>query len=152
MTTRASPAAGVDVRPGRFTFTVGWRAGRARSAFRDESSTVPFEQIGQSAVKRLWRQKREDKTLPIKISPVTTAIISDLHLGATTNRDVLRREAALSALIDALRDVDELVLLGDVIELRDSPVARVLAAARPVLAEIGRAMSARPITIVAGNH
>lgn len=34
-------------------------AGRARSgASRD--STVFFEQIGQSAVKRLWRQKSED--------------------------------------------------------------------------------------------
>jgi hypothetical protein len=33
---------------------------RGRSEAREESSTVPFEQIGQSAVKRLWRQKSED--------------------------------------------------------------------------------------------
>ena len=52
--------AGVEVRPGRLTLTVGCRAGRDRSAFRDGSSTVPFEQIGQSAVKRLWRQKSDD--------------------------------------------------------------------------------------------
>ena len=37
------------------------RAGRGRVAWRDGSSTVPLEQIGQSAVKRLWRQKREFK-------------------------------------------------------------------------------------------
>jgi hypothetical protein len=36
------------------------RDGRGReAACRLGSSTVPFEQIGQSAVKRLWRQKRE---------------------------------------------------------------------------------------------
>jgi hypothetical protein len=32
---------------------------RAREDERSGSSTVPFEQIGQSAVKRLWRQKSE---------------------------------------------------------------------------------------------
>jgi hypothetical protein len=36
-----------------------WRGARGRGAGLLESSTVPFEQIGQSAVKRLWRQKSE---------------------------------------------------------------------------------------------
>ena len=53
----------MEVRPGRLTLTVGVRAGRAFSDFRDGSRTVPFEQIGQSAVKRLWRQKSEDKAV-----------------------------------------------------------------------------------------
>ena len=35
------------------------RGARGRGAGLLESSTVPFEQIGQSAVKRLWRQKSE---------------------------------------------------------------------------------------------
>jgi hypothetical protein len=30
-----------------------------RSGLRFGSSTVPFEQIGHSAAKRLWRQKRD---------------------------------------------------------------------------------------------
>jgi hypothetical protein len=34
-----------------------WRGARGRGAGLLVSSTVPFEQIGQSAVKRLWRQK-----------------------------------------------------------------------------------------------
>jgi hypothetical protein len=34
---------------------------RGRAAGTDESSNVPLEQIGQSAVKRLWRQKSEFK-------------------------------------------------------------------------------------------
>jgi hypothetical protein len=36
----------------------GCRWGRGRVAGWLESSTVPLEQMGQSAVKRLWRQKR----------------------------------------------------------------------------------------------
>jgi hypothetical protein len=35
------------------------RDGRGLTAGLLVSSTVPFEQIGQSAVKRLWRQKSE---------------------------------------------------------------------------------------------
>jgi hypothetical protein len=36
----------------------GGLGARGRGAALLESSTVPLEQIGQSAVKRLWRQKR----------------------------------------------------------------------------------------------
>jgi hypothetical protein len=39
------------------------RGARGLAAGREESSSVPFEQIGQSAVKRLWRQKSEFKGL-----------------------------------------------------------------------------------------
>ena len=46
-----------------------------------------------------------------------TLIVSDLHLGARLGRDVLRRAAALAALLDALDGVQRLVLLGDVVEL-----------------------------------
>ena len=35
------------------------RVARGRGAGLPGSSTVPLEQIGQSAVKRLWRQKSE---------------------------------------------------------------------------------------------
>jgi hypothetical protein len=83
---------------------------------------------------------------------VATAIVSDLHLGAASGRDLLRSEPALAALVDALRDIDELVLLGDVVELRERPVAEAMAAAGPVLAAIDRAMDGRRVTLVAGNH
>ena len=46
---------------------------------RSESSTVPFEQIGQSEMKRLWRQKRD--TCGETIRRMRAAIVSDLHLG-----------------------------------------------------------------------
>jgi predicted phosphodiesterase len=83
---------------------------------------------------------------------VTTVIVSDLHLGAASGRDLLRRPAVLAALVGALDGIEELVLLGDVLELRELPLQRVLAAARPALAEIGRSMAGGRITVVAGNH
>ena len=81
-----------------------------------------------------------------------TAVVSDLHLGASSGRDLLRRAPALTALTAELRDADELVLLGDVVELREAPVAEVLAEAAPVLEEIDRALAGRRVTLVPGNH
>jgi UDP-2,3-diacylglucosamine pyrophosphatase LpxH len=83
---------------------------------------------------------------------MTTAIVSDLHLGAGSGRDLLRRDSVLAALCDALAGVDELVLLGDVLELREGPLGGVLAAARPALEAIDRAMAGRRVTLLAGNH
>jgi hypothetical protein len=83
---------------------------------------------------------------------VTTAIVSDFHLGAASGRDLLRREGVLTTLLGALGDVDHLVLLGDIVELRERPIADVMAEAEPVLSEIGRAMDGRKITLLAGNH
>ncbi len=48
---------------------------------------------------------------------VRTLVISDLHLGNRGGNDVLRRPAALAALLEALADIDRLVLLGDLAEL-----------------------------------
>src|SRR3954451_13741626 len=57
---------------------------------------------------------------------VRAAVVSDLHLGLASGRDLLRCEHVLRALTTAIADVDHLVLLGDVVELRERPVARVL--------------------------
>jgi len=81
-----------------------------------------------------------------------TLVVSDLHLGAGSGADVLRRPAARAALIDALGDVERLVLLGDVLELRHGPRRDALAAARPFFEEVGRAFAGREIVVVAGNH
>ena len=79
---------------------------------------------------------------------MTTAIVSDLHLGLASGRDLLRRPAALEALTAALEEADHVVLLGDVLELRERPIGAVLADALPVL----RAIGGKPITVVPGNH
>jgi hypothetical protein len=55
-------------------------------------------------------------------------------------------------LFEALRDVDRLVLLGDVLELRHGPRREALAGARTFLAELGEAFAGREIVVVAGNH
>jgi predicted phosphodiesterase len=81
-----------------------------------------------------------------------TAIISDLHLGLGSGADLLRRDEFRARLVDELQGADRLVLLGDVLELRDRPLPEVLAAARPVVAALAEAVAGRDLVIVAGNH
>ena len=82
-----------------------------------------------------------------------TLVISDLHLGIRLGRDVLRRPRVLEALLEALRDVDRLVLLGDVVELLEARPAQAMEVAEPVLRAIGAQMgSQREVVVVPGNH
>ena len=82
-----------------------------------------------------------------------TLVISDLHLGARPENDVLRRPEPRAALLEALASSDRLVLLGDTVELRHGPVHAALAAATPVLAELGAALGAGgEVVLVPGNH
>jgi hypothetical protein len=84
---------------------------------------------------------------------VRTLVISDLHIGSRLGRDVLRRPAALDALLDALEDVDRLVLLGDVVELAEGRPARAMQSAEPLLRAVGARMGGgREILVVPGNH
>jgi hypothetical protein len=64
-------------------------------------------------------------------------------------RDVLRRPRPLAALLQALEDVDRLVLLGDVVELLEGRPRTALGLAAEPLAAIGGAMGAdREIVLV----
>jgi Calcineurin-like phosphoesterase len=81
---------------------------------------------------------------------VDTAIVSDLHLGAGNDSDMLRRREVLDPLLEAVGGSDRLVLLGDVVELRDRPLAEAMELAEPVLRELAR--SAPEVVIVPGNH
>jgi hypothetical protein len=81
-----------------------------------------------------------------------TLIVSDLHLGSASRVDVLRRPELRAPLLAALRDVDRLVLLGDVLELRHGPRRDALAAARPFFEDLGRALAEREVVVLAGNH
>jgi predicted phosphodiesterase len=81
-----------------------------------------------------------------------TLIVSDLHLGSVSGSDVLRRPAIRASLIDALREADRLVLLGDVLELRHGPPRDAMAVARPFFEELGQALDGRELVITAGNH
>ena len=58
---------------------------------------------------------------------MVTAVISDLHLGTRTKADLLARPDVRARLIGELASVDQVVLLGDSIELRDGPLSEALA-------------------------
>jgi Calcineurin-like phosphoesterase len=81
-----------------------------------------------------------------------TAIVSDLHLGSATGEDLGTDPAIRQALLAELAGADRLILLGDVLELRELPLASVLAAVQPFFEELGRAMAGRRVVLVPGNH
>ena len=81
-----------------------------------------------------------------------TAIVSDLHLGAGTGEDIARDPAIRDVLLGEIAAADRLVLLGDVLELRDFPLPRVLESTRPFFSALGEAMAGRRIVLVPGNH
>jgi predicted phosphodiesterase len=83
---------------------------------------------------------------------VLTAVLSDLHLGTRSRADVLRRPKIREILMGALAGADEIVLLGDVVELREQPLPDVLQVALPFFQELGVAAAGKRITILAGNH
>lgn len=81
-----------------------------------------------------------------------TAVISDLHLGLISGGDVLRDAGVRRILLEEIGEADRVVLLGDVVELREQSLGRSLAAARPFFEELGAALAGREVTIVPGNH
>jgi hypothetical protein len=81
-----------------------------------------------------------------------TAIVSDLHLGSGYGEDLLRDAGVRRTLLDEIAGADRLVLLGDVLELRELPLPAVLDAARPFFEELGETLAGRPVVLVPGNH
>lgn len=81
-----------------------------------------------------------------------TVVVSDLHLGARTRADLLGRPEIRLRLMSDLQRADEVVLLGDSIELRDRPLAEALAVSAPFFEELGEALAGRRVTLVPGNH
>jgi predicted phosphodiesterase len=81
-----------------------------------------------------------------------TAVVSDLHLGILAAADVAREGAGLSRLVEAVSDADRLVLLGDLVEMRERPLAKALEVARPVFEQLSRALAGRRVVLVPGNH
>jgi hypothetical protein len=81
-----------------------------------------------------------------------TAIVSDLHLGVVSGGDVLRDPEIRAVLTAELRGADRLILLGDVLELRERPVGATLEQARPVLEDLGAAIGDIEVVLVPGNH
>src|SRR5947207_8431297 len=83
---------------------------------------------------------------------MVTAILSDLHLGTRSQADVLRKPALRRILFERLEDADQIVLLGDVLELREQPLPAVLEIALPFFEEFGEALPDRRVIVLGGNH
>ncbi len=81
-----------------------------------------------------------------------TLVISDIHFGAGDRVDLLRRPELREPLLAALADVDRLVLLGDLLELRHGPRRDAVNAARPFFEDLGRGFADREVIVLAGNH
>jgi hypothetical protein len=81
-----------------------------------------------------------------------TAIISDLHLSNAFGEDLLRDARIRRVLFEQLSGADRLVLLGDVMELRQLPLATALEHAKGFFEELGEAMAGKRIVLVPGNH
>jgi len=86
------------------------------------------------------------------MAAVATAIVSDLHLGTVSGADLARRPRALERLLAVADEADRLVVLGDMIELRERPANAVLEDVAPVLAAIGDRTAGKPVVLVPGNH
>jgi hypothetical protein len=83
---------------------------------------------------------------------VRTAIISDFHLGVASDEDVLRDPRVRRILLEEIAGADRLVLLGDVVELRNLPLGPSLVRARPFFEELGEALGDAEVILVPGNH
>ena len=84
---------------------------------------------------------------------VRTLVISDLHIGASSQTDLLRRAEVQATLAEAVRGVDRLVILGDGLELRDGPHRDAVEVAGPFFEAMGRALGADgELLLAAGNH
>ena len=97
------------------------------------------------AAKRSLRRAREDWG-------VRTIVVSDLHLGSGGDIDLLRRPELREVLWAEVQGADEVVLLGDAVELRDRPLAEALDLAQPFFDELGSAIGAGEVIVVPGNH
>jgi predicted phosphodiesterase len=83
---------------------------------------------------------------------VSTLVVSDLHLGARSGIDLLRRDPVRERLLEEAGRADEVVLLGDVVELREGPTPEALAVARPWFEALGSALGDRRVVVTPGNH
>ncbi|MEJ7750524.1 MAG: hypothetical protein WKF32_03630 [Thermoleophilaceae bacterium] len=81
-----------------------------------------------------------------------TAIVSDLHLGTASGADVARRPDVCERLCAAVSEADRVVVLGDLLEMRERRAADVLEAAGPALSALGDATRGKQLVIVPGNH
>jgi hypothetical protein len=75
-----------------------------------------------------------------------------MHLGARPVNDVLRSHLVRAKLMPWLARADQVVLLGDAVELRQAPVEDAMDVARPFFGELGEVVGGKRVVLVPGNH
>jgi hypothetical protein len=65
---------------------------------------------------------------------------------------VLRKPEVRAPLLERLRGVDRLILLGDVLEFRHGPVGEALERSEPFFRDVAEALPDGDVVLVAGNH
>lgn len=83
---------------------------------------------------------------------MATLVLSDLHLGTSGGRDLLRTADVRGRLWERMDGIDRVVLLGDTVELRHGTLAAGLRAARPFFEELGTVLGEGEVVLVPGNH
>lgn len=86
------------------------------------------------------------------MAAVATAIVSDLHLGTSSGTDLARGGAPLERLLEVAERAERLVVLGDLLELRERPSGAVLDDVAPALTALGAVTAGKPVVLVPGNH
>ncbi len=82
-----------------------------------------------------------------------TLVISDLHIGAGGGRAALEDPELVGKLAETIAQAQRLVLLGDIIELRQGPIQDALAAASRVLPQLVAGLEeGREVILLMGNH
>ena len=81
-----------------------------------------------------------------------TAIVSDLHLGTVSGADIARHPEVFERLCAAVSEADRVVVLGDLLEMRERRSGEVLKIARPLLSALGDATAGLQLVMVPGNH
>ena len=79
-------------------------------------------------------------------------VISDTHFGAWTGEPLLQHQWARHRIGDALDDVDELVLLGDLFDFLFSSVENAFAQADGFFSLLAEKMAGKRIVFSCGNH
>ena len=79
-----------------------------------------------------------------------TAVVSDLHLG--TRMSALSTPPVLERLLHCLAEADQVVLLGDLLSLREAALPDALAAGAPFLDGLREAARGKRVVVVPGNH
>jgi UDP-2,3-diacylglucosamine pyrophosphatase LpxH len=79
-------------------------------------------------------------------------VLSDAHFGAWTGEDILRHDAALDVLAPVVREVDEVVLLGDLFDWLFGTVTDAVARADRFFALLHRELGGKRVVFLAGNH